>query len=54
MNGSAWIVNYAIEVTYPPNVTEEDCEKMLDELLDTVSKYGVGVDGFYTMEKVVE
>ena len=41
------IIQYVIEVTYPPNAGHEDFEKMLDELTGAASKYGLGVDGYY-------
>ena len=52
MGGSRVIIRYVIEVVYPPSVTEEDAREYLDELVDTMSRYGLGADGW--LEEVVE
>lgn len=46
------IIRYVIEVVYPPSVTGEDVKEHLDELVDTMSRYGLGADGW--TEEVVE
>lgn len=40
-------IEYVITVDYPPNATKKDFEEHLGELEDTISKYGLGVDGSY-------
>ena len=42
---SARTIEFAIRITYPPNVTREDLDAMLDELLETATaRHGLGVD----------
>ena len=45
------IVRYVIEVNFPRNSSEEDLEELLEELVDTTTRYGSDADGAYEIIK---
>lgn len=51
MNETAKVVRYTVIVTYPPNVKQKDMEEHMGELIDTLSRYGLGVDGYYEVDE---
>ena len=44
------IVKYTIEVAHAPNFTEEDMEELLEEMIDTATRYGSEADGVYEIK----
>lgn len=40
------VVKYVIEVAFSSKATEEDTEELLEELIDTATRYGSEADGY--------